>query len=313
MNINCSISSMPGVGALRGITLEVPDLEAAAPFFAALGVTVTGDGTQCSVHTVAQADCMTLRPVPGRRRRLRRITFTAPPSEIGTIHTRAIEAGHMVIAATPASLLMSGPDGIESEVVARDVPQVKAYDSQALIFPHAPCHSEIDTPRPQSLCHAAIFVSAMPEALDFYCRVLGLRVSDRCGGDLVFLHSRHGGDHHILALVKSSGPGLHHYSFEMGTIDAIGLRAAHLARQGYEAGWGMGRHVLGSNFFHYVRDPWDCHVELTAGLDQIASDSDRAPGDHKAQDAFYLWGPPPPLEFIANPEALPVGQPLVTA
>ena len=313
MNRICSIDSNRGVATLGGISVEVPDLTPAVPFFAALGVTASVDGTQCSVRTAAQADCMTVRLSPESRPRLRRITFTAPASEIETIRTRAVEAGRTVIAASPASLLMTAPDGVESEVVAWDMPLTAADGPNAIILPHAPLHREIDTPRPLSLCHAAIFVSSMSEALDFYCGVLGLRVSDRCDGDLVFLHSPHGGDHHILALLQSSGPGLHHYSFEMGTIDAIGLRAAYLARQGYDAGWGMGRHVLGSNFFHYVRDPWGFHVELTTGLEQIAADSDRVPGDHEAEDAFYLWGPPPPSDFIAGSETLPEGQPLVTA
>ncbi|MDB5687673.1 MAG: metapyrocatechase, partial [Rhizorhabdus sp.] len=74
------------------------------------------------------------------------------------------------------------------------------------------------------------------------------------------------------------------------------------AERGYDQGWGMGRHVLGSNIFHYVRDPWGSHAELTAGLEYIAADADWVAGDHAAHDAFYLWGPPPPPGFIDNPE-----------
>lgn len=312
MNENCSMSFSFGVTALVGVTMDVPDLKAAPSFFAALGVDAVAEDMQCSVHTAVQADCLTLR-LASAGRRLRRLTFTALPSEVALIGARARAAGYAVIEARDASLLLIGPDGIESELVARDAPLAAADAPGSLILPHAPLHGEIETPRPLYLCHAAIFVSAMPEALDFYCGVLGLRVADRCDNELAFLHSPHGGDHHILALAQSSGPGLHHYSFEMGTIDAIGLRAAHLARQGYDAGWGMGRHVLGSNFFHYVRDPWGCHVELTTGLDQIAADTDRVPGDRRAEDAFYLWGPPPPADFIANAEAQPVEPTLVTA
>lgn len=172
----------------------------------------------------------------------------------------------------------------------------------ALSLVRAPSRSAAPKAYPLALSHLAIFVSDVELALAFYVEVVGLRLSDRCGSTLAFLHGPHGSGHHLLALVKSDGPGLHHYSFEMGTIDAIGIRAASMAERGYAAGWGMGRHVLGSNFFHYVRDPWGSHAELTTGLDFIAEDTDWIAHDHPAQDAFYLWGPPPPPGFIDNPE-----------
>ena len=36
------------------------------------------------------------------------------------------------------------------------------------------------------------------------------RLSDRSGPGIAFLHSPHGSDHHLIALAKSDGPGLHH-------------------------------------------------------------------------------------------------------
>ena len=39
-------------------------------------------------------------------------------------------------------------------------------------------------------------------------------------------------------------------------MNDIGLGAMRMHDKGWTKGWGLGRHVLGSNYFHYVHDPW---------------------------------------------------------
>jgi len=72
---------------------------------------------------------------------------------------------------------------------------------------------------------------------------------------------------------------------------------------GYRDGWGFGRHVLGSNFFHYVRDPWMSMAEYFCDIDQIPADGSWRAGDHPPEDALYRWGPPVPEDFGRNYEA----------
>ena len=31
--------------------------------------------------------------------------------------------------------------------------------------------------------------------------------------------------------------------------------------KGHQEGWGLGRHTIGSNFFHYNPDPWGSWIE----------------------------------------------------
>ena len=57
----------------------------------------------------------------------------------------------------------------------------------------------------------------------------------------------------------------------------------------------MGRHVLGSNYFHYVRDPWGSYSEYSSDIDYIPVDCDWEAADHPGDDAFYVWGPNPPV------------------
>jgi catechol 2,3-dioxygenase len=71
------------------------------------------------------------------------------------------------------------------------------------------------------------------------------------GGVIAFLHGIHGSDHHMVAFAKSDGPGSHHRSWDVGSVNDIGVGAAQMADNRFSAGWGIGRHVLGSNYFHY--------------------------------------------------------------
>jgi hypothetical protein len=86
----------------------------------------------------------------------------------------------------------------------------------------------------------------------------------------------------------------------MGSVGGIGLGAMQMAGKGYERGWGLGRHVLGSNYFHYVRDPWGSFAEYTADMDYVPVDKDWDAGVHDAEDSFYLWANAPPEDFARN-------------
>ena len=119
---------------------------------------------------------------------------------------------------------------------------------------------------------------------------------------VAFLHAIHGSDHHILAFAQSTAPGLHHCSWDMSSINDIGLGAMHMARLGHTRGWGLGRHVLGSNYFHYVQDPWGSFAEYSCDIDYIAAAQPWEAKHHQPEDSFYLWGPEPPADFTTNLE-----------
>jgi catechol 2,3-dioxygenase len=156
--------------------------------------------------------------------------------------------------------------------------------------------------RPRRLSHVLVFTTDIDEAIDFYTGNLGLRLSDR--SDLVaFLHGIHGSDHHILAFAQSTAPGMHHCSWDMSSIDDIGLGAMSMAGKGHVKGWGLGRHVLGSNYFHYVQDPWGSFAEYSCDIDYIPATRPWDAKYHQPEDSFYLWGPEPPADFAINREA----------
>jgi catechol 2,3-dioxygenase len=65
----------------------------------------------------------------------------------------------------------------------------------------------------------------------------------------------------------------------------------------------MGRHVLGSNYFHYVRDPWGSYCEYSHAIDFIRGDGSWKPSHVTPDNGFYLWGPLPPDDFAYNYES----------
>ena len=90
----------------------------------------------------------------------------------------------------------------------------------------------------------------------------------------------------------------------VGSINEIG--ALQTSDAGFDRGWGVGRHVLGSNYFCYVRDPWGSYSEYSADIDYIPAGVDWPSGDHLAEDAIYLWGPAMPEDFIVNYEPIEI-------
>src|SRR5437899_1112800 len=112
----------------------------------------------------------------------------------------------------------------------------------------------------------------------------------------------HSSDHHMLAFAKSDGPGLHHSSWDVGTLDDVGIGMQQMLDRGHTYGWGVGRHVIGSNYFYYVRDPWGSFAEYSYDIDFIPADVEWRAQHHPMEDAFYVWGPPPPDYFIQNHE-----------
>jgi len=157
-----------------------------------------------------------------------------------------------------------------------------------------------ERPRPSRLGHMLIFSTDLDASEAFYTRALGLRLSDRIRGMATFMNSGPG-DHHVFGFVPGTHPGLHHSSWTVADIDQIAMGARTMADAGHAVGWGLGRHTLGSNLFHYIRDPWRSWIEYSSDMDCItegwkASDWDCPPA---------VWGPEIPADFITNNEAKP--------
>lgn len=292
------------VHSLDRFTLAVPDLDEAKRFYAAFGLDVEQGKGRLLLRT-AGSDHVWAEIVPGQRKQLRSIRFGIYQQDLPELARRLADLRFSPAGASSNALWVRSPDGLPLElaVATKTSPSEKA--SFGLPERHGPLRgagprSLSAIVRPRRLAHLSIFTRSVSESLEFYTRRLGLRLSDRSGEDVAFTHGPHGSDHHLLALARSDGPGLHHCSWDVATIAEVGQGASQMEAAGYTRGWGLGRHVLGSNYFHYVRDPWGSYAEYSADMDFIAADRDWPGGDHPGEDSFYQWGPPPPSDFVTN-------------
>lgn len=299
-----------GVHSIDGFHLVVPDLATAERFYSAFGLDVRPAGTGLGLHTDGH-DHRWGSLSEGPAKRLSHISFGAFEEDLPAFRARLREAGVPLVAPPPGTdsngLWFLNPDGLPMEirVAEKSSPNAKtcfAMPSVGAGVQGSVPRSQAPRVRPRRLSHVLIFTRDVLASIAFYHRILGLRLSDRSGDGVAFLHGIHGSDHHMLALARSDGPGLHHVSWDVGSVNEVGLGAAHMAGAGFAAGWGVGRHVLGSNYFHYVRDPWGSWSEYSADMDYIPADCDWPGADNPAEDAFYLWGPNPPADFVINHE-----------
>jgi catechol 2,3-dioxygenase-like lactoylglutathione lyase family enzyme len=151
--------------------------------------------------------------------------------------------------------------------------------------------------RPRRMGHTILFSPDIDASERFYCEVLGFKLSDKNPGLVTFLNTGPG-DHHVFGFAQSTHTGLHHTSFEVADIDEIALGAQQMADKGYTTGWGLGRHTMGSNLFHYVRDPWGSWTEYFSDIDQITEAWE--PREWDVPPA--VWCPTIPTDFAANHE-----------
>lgn len=299
-----------GIHSLDHVCFAVPDLAAAEAFYRAFGLDVRRAGDALDLYTFGHPHRWG-RLVEGRRKQLRHISFGAFPADLPGLWAR-LKASGVELAAAPKgqpddTLWFHDPDGalIEVRPAEKSSPAEKSGFSNPSCAPGARGiggRGSVAQVRPRRLAHALLFTRDVGRAIDFYGQTLGLRLSDRVGEGIAFLHGIHGSDHHLVAFAKSDGPGLHHSSWDVGSVQDVGLGAMQMAEAGHQAGWGLGRHVLGSNYFHYVQDPWGGYAEYSADIDYIPAGSRWPAANHAPEDAFYAWGPLPPQDFAVNRE-----------
>jgi catechol 2,3-dioxygenase-like lactoylglutathione lyase family enzyme len=290
--------------------LTVPDLEAGRRFYTTFGLLPEERGNALVFRCEGRAqDQVSL--VEGKRKRLNHLRFGTSADGLAAIRARmaargiaAIDPPHPAFANN--GLWLADPDFHPINVC---VEQPKPARIAPPFIANTPGHyariGQRGCPaghqvRPHRLGHVLLHSPDLEAMIGFYTGILGLRLSDRVPGLIGFMHLPTGGDHHAVALLASERPGFHHASFEVSSPDEIGLGAQRVLQAGYKNGWGFGRHVLGSNFFHYLRDPWHSMAEYFCDIDQIPADGSWRAEDHGPEDALYRWGPPVPEEFGAN-------------
>ena len=300
-----------GVHSLDHFSLTVPNMAVAESFYKSFGLELHANRNQLNLGCNGNPHTFGVL-AEGPAKKLRYISFGAYEEDFVPLKQRIESVGVKLLDPPPGfdsnGIWFCDPDNIlvEVKVAEKSSPSAKSSFEMA----SAPSgargaygRSEQQQVRPRRMAHCLLYTTSVSRAIDFYHRTVGLRLSDRSGDGVAFLHGIHGSDHHLIAFVMSSAPGLQHCSWDVPSVNDVGAGAMQMADKGFSAGWGLGRHVLGSNYFHYVRDPWGSYCEYSSDIDYIPVDCDWKSEDRPHEDGFYLWGPEPPKDMLVNYEA----------
>lgn len=305
------------VQSLQHLALSVPDLKVGADFYTTFGMNMCeGDDTLAFRCDNRDHDEIVLLE-SGKSRKFHHISFATTSEDLQTI-SKKLQAQDIAQLDPPYK---DADDGIwfrdlEGNLVNIHVAPTKAIAAEAQPAINRPgtvnrrnahgCPPFDMNPRPRRLGHMILFTPNVPAQTKFYTEVLGMQLSARIVGDYAaFLRCAGDSDHHVLGLLHSTAPGFHHASFEMGSIDETEVAAKRILDKGYKHVWGPGRHGVGSNYFHYFRDPWHGMTEYFFDIDYIAGDYDWEVDEFTKQNGMFLWAAdgPPPSDFGTNYEA----------
>lgn len=311
MSFSQAAESRYGVHSIDHFALEVPSLTEAQRFFTAFGLDVASEDGHLALRTAGRPHVWAMLH-EGPRKRLAYLSFNCYAEEYAPLcrqlRAQGVREASAGPHATPEGAWFEDADGNTFQIRIGPKTSPDAKDANVAVQVRAGVRGvqgrrQAQRVQPRRLSHVLMFTPDIDRAIAFYRDALGLRLSDQSRGIVAFLHGRHGSDHHLVAFVQSSARGWHHSSWDVPGIEDVGNGAQQMRKAGYAQGWGTGRHVLGSNYFHYVRDPWGSFAEYSAHMDYVPAGTPWPAGDHPPEDSLYLWGPELPDCFTANTEA----------
>lgn len=310
-----AVSTRPlAVHSVDEFVISVPDLQAARDFYEQFGLDVIEEDGALGLYTQGNGHRWG-RIFQGPLKRLLWVAYGIHAQDAEAFEIHALSRAERITpppGAPADGLWLCAPDGlpIQLKVAGKSSPDHPAPQQSPPACANSgrsPASSAVGRVRPLYLSHILLFTADVERSLRFYEEVLGLRLSDRSGDAIAFMHTPHGSDHHLIALAKSNGCGLHHSSWCVGSLDDVGTGMTHMERVGYRGGWGVGRHVLGSNYFAYIRDPWNSYAEYSYDIDYVEPGVPWPAANHPIEDSLYVWGPDVPSDFVVNYEAQSAG------
>ncbi|MDQ6680050.1 MAG: VOC family protein [Pseudomonadota bacterium] len=299
------------VHSLNRFVYTVPDIAVAKRFYDAFGLDVREKDLRLDLYTFGHPHCWASVCEGGDRKQLQYVSYGVFAEDEERFRALIEERG---LGCAPhalsdgSGLWLKDVDGIATQLVVgpKVSPSAKTLPgSRDAVAPGAgaaPSRKVVKKVHPRYLSHMLRFTPDVTRMIGFCRNVLGLRLSDHSADIIAFIHTPHGSDHHLVAFAKSHATGLHHSSWDVGSLDEVGMGAEQMRNAGWGQGWGVGRHVLGSNYFYYVEDPWGSFCEYSFDIDFVPHDLDWTAAEHEPADSLYVWGPSVPENFIINRE-----------
>lgn len=306
---------MSVLGALS-VTLEVPDIAPGIEFYTSAGLSAAEDGKVARFACDGQGRDSIILLGGHARKRLHHITLRA--DGLDEIAARVPGAGGKVVPApagfTEGGLWVEDPNGMLIHLSERPAdpelaPSGAAFEINApgrivrkrrsAILPK----NAYPPARPLRLGHILVFSPDVTKSVAFFTDALGMGLADHAQDVIAFICAKRDSDHHVVAFAKSPAVGFHHASFQVADPDEVGRGGRALIERTGAGDWGFGRHTIGSNFFHYIQDPWGSWFEYYSDMDHIDDYALWTPTNYAMEDSLASWGPPLPDDFVNNYEA----------
>ena len=305
---------MPVLG-LMSFTLEVPDLDVGVKFYTDAGLVASVEGNKASLRCVGQDRGSIFLLGGAEVKRLHHIALRADGLDAIAV---AVTASGGTIIEPPSGLSEDGlwvQDPHKMLIHLVEKPADAALNETTPFEINAPGRiirkrrsamlpgRTYDSALPLRLGHVLVFTPDVMASVAFMTDALGMGLADRAQDIIAFCCARKDSDHHVVAFAKSPGIGFHHGSFQVADPDEVGRNGRALIEKTGKGDWGFGRHTIGSNFFHYIQDPWGSWFEYYSDMDHIDDYALWTPSNYDMEDSLANWGPPVPSDFVHNYEA----------
>ncbi len=309
---------MAVLGALS-LTMEVPELGPGIKFYTDAGLLAEiGDGVARFRCEGQDRDSVILLGGAASKR-LHHIALRA--DDLDGIAARVSTHGGKLVAAPPGfadnGLWVEDPHGMRIHLAEREAdPELAAgtpFEVNApgrVVRKRRPAvlpGSSYSSAKPLRLGHILLFSPDVTSSVAFVTGALGMGVADYSQDVIAFCCARRDSDHHVVAFAKSPGVGFHHASFQVSDPDEVGRGGRALLAKAGRGDWGFGRHTIGSNFFHYIQDPWGSWFEYYSDMDHIDDYALWTPTNYALEDSLANWAPSAPHDFTHNYELEPAG------
>lgn len=295
------------VTGLAGLTVQRPDLDRARAFFADFGLIPAAPPGDDVLHLRGAGPDPVLYTCRRGPAAFIGLAFTADDAALDRLAAAEGTAPEPLDAPGGGRRVrLWDPQGWQIDVIAGRAP----IPSPPAAPPptdrvNAPIRLDLAPPAIRKLGHVALEVVDFDAATRWYIDRFGLIPSDVQLLDdgtpaLVFMRCDRGdepADHHTLVIGRSFEARFNHAAFEVDDLDALAMGQRLLRERGWRHGWGIGRHLMGSQLFDYWRDPWGDLVEHYADGDRFAADVPAGEAAF-ARASQAQWGPPMPDDFI---------------
>ena len=307
------------VTGVLSFALEVPDVAQGVAFYTDAGLVADVEGDIAKLHCTGQNRDSIVLLGGATAKRLHHIALRV--DSLDGMADEVVRTGGAV-ASTPAAFIDAGlwvtdPHGMLIHLVehagdaALDaLPQFEINSpgrlvrkSRSAVLPS----SDYGPVVPRRLGHVLVFSPDVLASVAFMTDGLGMGLADRAQDVIAFTCAKRDSDHHVVAFAKSPGVGFHHASFMVADPDEVGRGGRALLAKAGRGDWGFGRHTIGSNFFHYIQDPWGSWFEYYSDMDHIEDHASWTPTNYAMVDSLASWGPAVPHDFVHNYEVDPAG------